>query len=102
MARLACSLPNRAPFGLPRLSIPNKTNGDGEHLADVEWLALVVMIMSPGIKKGPGQGPWVSWVTARPAAGLIGTQAALAATTGAAHQTMSCIIILMQPPVAVK
>jgi len=40
IARLACSLPNRAPFGLPRLSIPNKTSGEGQLLSCVEWFAL--------------------------------------------------------------
>jgi hypothetical protein len=29
MARLAFSLPNRAPFGLPRLSMPKKTTARG-------------------------------------------------------------------------
>jgi hypothetical protein len=64
-------------------------------VADVEWFALAVMMVSPGIKKGPGQGPWVSWVTARPAAGLIGYPSRIGRNNGGAtRQTLSCKIIL--------
>ena len=64
-ARLACSFLNGAPFGLPRLSMPNKTSGPR---GDCRILRGSHDDRLLGIKKGPGQGPWVSWVTAHPAA----------------------------------
>jgi MFS family permease len=54
-ARSACSLPNRAPFDLPRLSRPNKTSGAGPVLVG-EWLAFAVMIGTPWNQKGTRSG----------------------------------------------
>src|SRR4029077_7464268 len=56
MARSACSLPNRAALGLPRLSMPNKTSGVEQVVAGVEWLAFAVMISTPWNQKGTRSG----------------------------------------------
>jgi hypothetical protein len=59
---------------LPRLSMPNKTNGEGQRAADVEF---AVMMASPGIKKGPVTGPWGFMSYGSPGSGLIGGRADL-------------------------
>ena len=80
-ARPAWSFPNRAALGLPRLSMPNKTSGEGQVVAGVEWFAFAVMIALPGIKKGPGQGPW-GFMGYGPGSGLVGGRADLARNNG--------------------
>ena len=45
--RQAGVLPSEPGPGLPRLSIPNRTNGEGQLLSCVEWFAFAVMMLSP-------------------------------------------------------
>ena len=65
MARSACSFPNRAALGLPRLSTPNKTSGVEQVVAGVEGFAFAVMISTPWNQKGTRSGSLGFMGTAR-------------------------------------